>query len=110
MAEDGCGSRDAAGTEAAAAPGQTMERWPLPCPAEVPERMARMARVYGLELVRAGLDPASLIAMTERCGACTAYLDCAEALSEARASPESCGFCPNAALLDEVALRRGERG
>jgi len=91
-----------------------MQRWQLArylsFPAEVPERMERMARVHGLELARVGVDRATMLAMTERCGACEVYLDCAEALSEARASPETCRFCPNAGLYRDVALRQGSRG
>jgi len=91
-----------------------LERWQLArdlsFPAEIPERMERMARVHGLELARVGVDRATMLEMTERCGACAAYLDCAEALSEARASPESCRFCPNAGLYRDVALRQGTRG
>lgn len=98
----------------AATPAPTLARWQLArrlaYPAEVPERMERMARVHGVELARAGLDRATLIAMIGRCGACGAFLDCAEALSEARTVPEGCAFCPNAEVFRDVAQRLGERG
>lgn len=97
-----------------AAPDCLLERWRQTrvraFSVAVPERMERMARVHGVELARAGVDRPTLVVMTERCGTCNAVLGCAEALGEARTSPEGCLFCPNGALFDEIAARQGEHG
>ncbi|MFN3936526.1 MAG: hypothetical protein ACK4KW_03010 [Gemmobacter sp.] len=74
-------------------------------PADVPERMARMAALHGLSPSALTADRGEYLEFAETCGRCGARRICAETLDAGNARPEDCGFCPNHAAYEAKARR-----
>jgi hypothetical protein len=76
-------------------------------PADVPERMSRMARVFGVDPAAIHRQRGRGFDMTMTCGLCRDRKACArELFGDAPSSPERCGFCPNAAAFRNLAAER----
>ncbi|MDT8854003.1 DUF1127 domain-containing protein [Paracoccaceae bacterium Fryx2] len=72
-------------------------------PAAVPERMAKMAAVFGLTEAELQQAYAEYLDLMETCATCGARKVCVSALAHADdLEPADCGFCPNAAAYAEM--------
>lgn len=75
-------------------------------PADSPERMAAMARVFGLTEAEIKRDRGEYLELLEICGHCGHRGECGRALQNAvTAQPEDMGFCPNAPTYAAKAAR-----
>lgn len=65
---------------------------------DVPERMQRMAALFGAGPALAGVGRHQMLDMARACTCCTGRAECAHLLyGPAAASAADAGFCPNAA-------------
>jgi|APEBP8051073178_1049388.scaffolds.fasta_scaffold00002_536 hypothetical protein len=67
-------------------------------PADVPARMAGIARIFGLTPEDIARDNAAYVELAETCGSCGARRQCARTLAAApgQITPADVGFCANA--------------
>lgn len=72
---------------------------------EVPERMARMAAVFGLTVEDIRALRNEYLELLENCGHCEAVGQCRHMLDAGTAQPGNVGFCPNAAFYRAKAAR-----
>lgn len=73
-------------------------------PADVPDRMAQMASVFGLTEDQIKKDYTAYIDLLDVCGHCGARRACGKTLAHvATAQPEDVGFCPNAGTYADMA-------
>jgi hypothetical protein len=76
-------------------------------PADTEQRMAAMARIFGLSMDELRREYATYLDMVQTCGHCSARRQCSDTLAHAaQAHPEDCGFCPNARdYADRAAMK-----
>ncbi len=73
-------------------------------PADVPQRVAAMGQIFGLDEAKLRADPPSYVWMLERCGACGDRGACGLVLDRGELSrPRDAAFCPNAADFVDLA-------
>ncbi len=88
--------------------GEQIERL-VRMPAVVPERLTRMAGVFGLTTAEVQADRQPFLAMLEVCDGCASQETCRSALAFAETlQPEDVGFCPNAASYREMQATRAD--
>lgn len=65
-------------------------------PADTPERMARMARIFGMDSKTLREDATSYREMAQVCGHCESRKTCAEKIWQDGITRQDIDFCPNA--------------
>jgi hypothetical protein len=66
-------------------------------PRDVPDRLVRMAAIFGLTEAELKRHHGEYLALVETCGRCGSRADCARMLGSCeKKGPEDCSFCPNA--------------
>jgi len=70
-------------------------------PRDVPDRVARMAALFGIPEAELKANHADYLELLGTCGQCTDRTACARLLQKADARPEEAAFCPNTPLYAE---------
>lgn len=72
-------------------------------PATLPDRVAAMARVFGLTEAEIKREYGTYLELLTACATCGATRHCHEALAHAETlHPADCGFCPNKPVYDAM--------
>ena len=70
-------------------------------PADVPDRVARMAAIFGIPEAELKVNHADYLELLGACGHCPDRAACARLLHKGDARPQDAAFCPNAPIYSE---------